>query len=327
MRTSIGLAVGLALAGVALAAAGILGGRPVRHEVVGLSMAVGFEPGDVVTSGWCAWCDRWRSPRRQERWVLTAPDGTAVVKRVVGLPGETVAITAGDLTIDGRVVCKPPTLLADIAVPVTADMTTDPAGAWDWQLPPQVVLDDDTSDYPGTRRLVPIRDVGVAAVVRVGRGSPSAASRLRVRVGERIVTWQISAPGRHAVIAGRLDGHLVAASWPLTAAAVPPPRSCLPPQCPPVWQVAVPWPEAATGEEAPLLAIGLEGDTGSRPELESAIPWRDVLYRPLATGVETWQLGPHEWFVLGDFPAASSDSRRWGPVPRDAFRHRVFLHP
>jgi len=43
--------------------------------------------------------------------------------------------------------------------------------------------------------------------------------------------------------------------------------------------------------------------------------------------VETWQLGPEEWFVLGDFPAASSDSRRWGPVPRVAFRHRVFLHP
>jgi type IV secretory pathway protease TraF len=287
---------------------------------------VGLEPGDVVTSAWWAWSDRWRSPRRQERWVLTAPDGTAVVKRVVGLPGETVAITAGDLTIEGRAVLKSPALLAEMALPVGGDMKTEPAGAWDWRLPPQVVLDDDTSDYPGTRRLIPVSDVGVAAVVRVARGSPSAASRLRVRVGDRVVTWRISAPGRHAVVAGRLDGHLVAASWPLTAAAVPPPRSCLPPQCPPVWQVAMPWPEAATGEEAPFLGITLQGDTGSRAQLESVTPWRDVLYRPLATGEEMWQLGPDEWFVLGDFPAASSDSRRWGPVPRDAFCHHVFLH-
>jgi type IV secretory pathway protease TraF len=327
MRTSIGLTVVSALAGMALAAAGILSGRPLRHEVVGLSMAVGLRPGDVVTSGWCAWSNRWRSPRRQERWVLTAPDGTAVVKRVVGLPGETVAITAGNLVSDGQIVLKSPALLAELAIPVAAATTPSPVDAWDWQMPPQVVLDDDASGYPGTRLLRPVGDVGVAAVVGVARGSPSAASRLRVRVGDRVVTWRLTAPGRHAVVAGRLDGHLVAVSWPLSVPAVAPARSCLPPQCPPVWQVALAWPDDATGDETPRLAIGLECDTGSRPELESVAPWRDVLYRPLATGVETWQLGPGEWFVLGDCPAASSDSRRWGAVSRDAFGHRVFLHP
>lgn len=30
----------------------------------------------------------------------------------------------------------------------------------------------------------------------------------------------------------------------------------------------------------------------------------------------TWELGPHEFFVLGDFTTNSSDSREWGPVPR-----------
>lgn len=316
---------GLALAGVTLAAAVILGSRPVRHEVVGWSMAGGLRPGDVVTPGWWSWRDRWRSPRRQERWVLAAPDGTVVVKRVVGLPGETVAISGGDLTIDGKVVLKPPALLAEMAAPVAGDGLTDRAGGWAWQMPPQIVLDDDTSDHPAARLLLPVGDVGIAAVVRVADTAPSGGSRLRARVGDRVVTWRLTAPGRHAVVAGRLDGHLVAASWPLAASAVPPVRSCLPPQCPHVWQVIIPWPGDATGDEAPFLAIGSAGDASSHPELESVIPWRDVLYRPLATGVETWRLGPGEWFVLGDFPAASSDSRRWGAVPRDAFRHRVFL--
>jgi type IV secretory pathway protease TraF len=30
----------------------------------------------------------------------------------------------------------------------------------------------------------------------------------------------------------------------------------------------------------------------------------------------SWDLGPDDFFVLGDFTAASSDSRDWGPVPR-----------
>lgn len=316
--------LGLTLAAVTLAAAAILGSRPVRHEVVGWSMAGGLCPGDVVTSGWCSWRDRWRSPERQERWVLAAPDGTVAVKRVVGLPGETVAITGGDLTIAGRVVLKSPALLAELAVPVAGDVLTERAGGWDWQMPSQVVLDDDASDYSGTRLLRPVHDVGVAAVVRVGDPAPSGG-RLRARVGDRIVTWRLAAPGKHAVVAGRLDGHLVAASWPLAAAAVSPSRSGLPPQCPPAWQVIIPWPGDETGAEAPWLTIGFEGEENSRPEIESVATWRDVLYRPLPTGVETWQLGPDEWFVLGDCPAASSDSRRWGAVPRDAFRHRVFL--
>jgi type IV secretory pathway protease TraF len=319
--------IGLTAIGLAVAMASARSVRPVRHEVAGLSMAGGLMPGDVVTSGWCSWRDRWRSPQRLERWVLSAPDGTAVVKRVVGLPEEAVGIAAGDLSSDGRVVLKSPPLLAELAVPAAGDTMTDPAGEWQWQMPPQVVLDDDASGHPGTRLLVPVRDVGVAAVVRLARTATIATSRLRARIGDRIVTWRLTTPGRHAVVAGRLDGHLVAASWPLTTAAVPSTRSCLPPQCPPAWQVAIPWPGDATDNAAPLLAIGLEGDADSRLELESAVAWRDVLHRPLATDVKTWQLGPDDWFVLGDFPAASSDSRRWGPVPRAAFRHRVFPHP
>jgi len=38
-----------------------------------------------------------------------------------------------------------------------------------------------------------------------------------------------------------------------------------------------------------------------------------------------WQLGPTEYFVLGDFTTASSDSRDWGPVPAENLESVVTL--
>ncbi len=56
---------------------------------------------------------------RPERWavvVFRAPTGRATLKRVVGLPGETVEIVAGDVFVDGRVA---PRTLAQIAATAT----------------------------------------------------------------------------------------------------------------------------------------------------------------------------------------------------------------
>lgn len=49
----------------------------------------------------------WRSPRRWELVVFRGPNGTPYVKRVVGLPGETVQIKDGDVYIDGEIAKKP----------------------------------------------------------------------------------------------------------------------------------------------------------------------------------------------------------------------------
>ena len=88
---------------------------PGRYEVDGLSMAPGLRPGDVVTTGWFSSLDQLRQPRRHECWILTSPDGSPAIKRVVGFPGETVSIRGGDLTISGQTVLTPPSLLAELA--------------------------------------------------------------------------------------------------------------------------------------------------------------------------------------------------------------------
>ena len=125
---------------------------PMRHEVVGISMAPGLMPGDVVSSRPLPVLDRWQPARRFDRWAFTAPDGTPAVKRIVGLPGESVSIVDGDLLIDGEAVPAPPDVLAGTAAPVTspepaagnarstpawtsdsAAWRRDAAGAWAWE--------------------------------------------------------------------------------------------------------------------------------------------------------------------------------------------------
>jgi type IV secretory pathway protease TraF len=57
--------------------------------------------------------------------------------------------------------------------------------------------------------------------------------------------------------------------------------------------------------------------------IERMAVWRDILHRPAADGVVEWRLGSHAFFVLGDFPSGSRDSRRWGPLGRSMLRSRA----
>lgn len=68
------------------------------RRVRGRSMAPTLEPGDLLLTVPV------RSPRRGEVVVLRDPrdPGHAQIKRVVGLPGEQVAVRGGRLLIDGR---------------------------------------------------------------------------------------------------------------------------------------------------------------------------------------------------------------------------------
>jgi type IV secretory pathway protease TraF len=315
---------------------------PSRYAVDGLSMAPGLLPGDVVTTGWFPSLDRLRQPRRHERWILTSPDGSPAIKRVVGLPGETVSIRDGDLAIGGQTVLKPPSMLAEMASAVpeaTLVAASDAAADGRWQrivsLP--VVLDDAAFAPEERRMLLPVRDVGLAAVIRLEKSPPHRdAIRVLARVGDAVIPWQLKASGRYAVVAGRLDGHVVGAAWPIADADGLPDnsRSCLPSQAPVAWDVVRPWPDNVTIDAAdtpPSLGLGLTS-AGSPMScgaadamIERIVVWRDILHRPAADGVVEWRLQSNAYFVLGDFPSGSRDSRRWGPLGRSVFCNRAQL--
>ena len=312
---------------------------PARYEVDGLSMAPGLRAGDVVTTSWFPSLDRLRQPRRHERWILTSPDGSPAIKRVVGLPGETISIRGGDLTIGGQTVLTPPSLLAELvsAVPEATIVTADEAAGGRWQRTVSLpsVLDDAAFAPTERRMLFPVRDVGLAAVVRLPE-SPAdrAAVRVLARVGGFVVPWRLKASGRYAVVAGRLDGHVVGAAWPIADADARQEhaRFCLPPLAPVVWDVVRPWRDDATidaDDTPPSLGLGLTtagspmscGDADAM--IEQMAVWRDILHRPAADGVVEWRLGSHAFFVLGDFPSGSRDSRHWGPLGRSVFCNRA----
>jgi len=313
---------------------------PARYEVDGLSMAPGLRAGDVVTTGWFPSVDRLRRPQRHERWILTSPDGSPAIKRVVGLPGETISIRGGDLTIAGQTVLTPPSLLAELASAVpeaTIVAASDEAvgGRWQRTVSLPSVLDDAAFAPTERRMLFPVRDVGLAAVVCLPElPADRAAVRVLARVGGFVVPWRLKASGRYAVVAGRLDGHVVGAAWPIADAdgRQEHARFCLPPLAPVAWDVVRPWPDDVTidaDDTPPSLGLGLTsagspmscGDADAL--IEQMAVWRDILHRPAADGVVEWRLGSHAFFVLGDFPSGSRDSRHWGPLGRRVFCNRA----
>jgi hypothetical protein len=201
--------------------AGIVAGLlwPIQYAVEGPSMAPGLLPGDVVRSGLLPLRDRLAVPRRFDRWVLATADGTPVIKRVVGLPGEAIAIVAGDVAIDGETVLKGPRRLAEMGSPVAADRPaagsepTIGSGRTHCSWPAGEVLDDEPLAGAGSILLLPVRDVGLAAIVHVPRPPGTGpVVRVRARVAETAVTWRLRSTGRYAVVAGRLDGRVVAAA-------------------------------------------------------------------------------------------------------------------
>jgi hypothetical protein len=292
-------------------------------------MAPGLFPGDVIATGWLPLIDRWSKPSRWERWIVTLPDGSTGVKRVAGLPGELLSLEQGDLAIDGRIVLKGPRVLAELGSLVAAP--TPPAEPRAWSLSPVAVRDEaHFAPTEASRRLLPVRDVGLAAIVAV-EGTVSA--RVRARGGPLSVTWRLPAGGCYAIVAGRLDGRAVAVAWPVppVLAGGWPVRSCLPAGCPDHWDVGRPWPHSVVdpaGEQSPPLALEiLENSAASRAVIRAVATWRDAFYLSSADGLTQWSLPADRVFVLGDFPAGSRDSRQFGALGVSALRHLLASWP
>ena len=305
---------GVVVAMVALVAAvAIVVASPARYEIDGVSMAPGLMPGDVVATGWLPLIDRGRTPRRYERWIVDAADGAATIKRVVGLPGEDVAIRDGDLLVAGDVVLKSPAVLAEVALPVAVPIEHHEGHA---RMPPAEVLDDATFATEVNRSLESVRDVGIAAVITAGPDG----SRAQIAVGDARLAWELPAGGHCQLIAGHLDGRLVAVAWfvrepPLAHDR----RSVLPMRTPAAWTIAVPWPPGVAGP----TEAGCSASVNAGGNVERIDAWRDIHYRPRSDEPTRWQLDADSFLVLGDFPTGSVDSRVWGPRSRHALRHRV----
>ncbi len=312
------------IAAIILAAVASFLAMPVRYQVDGLSMGPSLLPGDIIATGWCARLNRAAEPQRLERWIVTLPDGSTGLKRLIGLPGETVSLVDGDLTINGQRVLKMPSQLAEVGSVVTDVDNTDAA----WIRPAGRILDDAPfAPDEVSRLLLPVRDGGFAAEVTVPPTAFDEQKRVWARgiAGPLKVTWRIKAAGRYAIVAGRLDGHAVAAAWPLSPESdTTPSRRCLP-ACPPdVWDVTRPWPDTDPNDEAAahLFFSIFIGEFGA-PMIDRIVTWRDILYRPTADGVMQWSLDADQIFLLGDFPSGSRDSRHFGPLPTTSLRHGI----
>lgn len=336
----VAVGIGCGLVGAALS-------QPIRYEVRGLSMGPGLLPGDVVCSASWPQADRFRRPGRYERWIVRDPAGGRAVKRVVAGDGEALAIVGGDLVVDGRVTPKPPRVLAELAsgvrferLPVRPqdEAAAGGVGSKSWRYEEPVVYDDAVFAPAERRWLAPVRDVGLAAVVRLPE---TGTTRIGCRVGDRVIRWSPPGPGRVALVAGRLDRHLVAAAWHLPPDAVVERgdddsrsvderehptfergRAWFPRGLPEAWSLARASPRAAG--RAIRLAIDLAGEGGG---IVKAAVWRDVQYAADPSAGSDWTIPRGCWFLLGDHPPASLDSRHWGALPRERLLHPVRRQP
>lgn len=299
-------------------------------------------------------------PRRWRRWELVVfhcPERAhrLCVKRVVGLPGETVSLRGGDVFVDGQLVRKPLPVQQRVARPVRpppGSASGDVASLWkskrprsgwlrregglQWRRTPRHAPDD--IDWmtcepqlgvtrvmgPGgthARRAVAARDVMVTfTLVTDGPGQ----LRLATHDGPDRTEAQVSCP--------RGPAQLLRNGRPVASGRLP---RTVDTRQPSVWTWSLfdarwvlavnghivltfdlQWQPSDRGRPAPRLAIG----TGNLPARLSRLSlWRDVDYVPPvgshSPDGRSWQLGQHELMVLGDNSPLSRDSRHWPHGP------------
>ena len=192
-----------------------------------------------------------------------------------------------------------------------------------------------------TRRLNIVQDVGISVVLDIDLDEECG---LEIVVGknQHMARLVVRKQGRLAVIAGRLDGQFVVTAWPIPQShqefleghgAVNVPLAY---EVPKEWSVES---EVAHEDHQPrdVASLGLgiklltEREEVSAKEIctvtaEKLLVWRDTQW--LATPNKSeWSVPVGHVFVLGDCPAASRDSRHWGPLPIDAIQGTVLKPP
>lgn len=262
------------------------------------------------------WIDRTafqrRYPRRGEVVVALNPqDGSQLcVKRVVGLPGETVEIRQGDVWIDGRPWIK--TLAEQRAVRQLVQRVDD------------AITDDYAYNAGLSRKLNLVGDLMLSAELEVrGQGTLSFKShdgRQDVRVsialpagtlsaaadGENLADGQLSHESLQQLARGSVLLELSNFDRQLLLAIDSRVELCCPlnTRTPPTVGTARPFAISSTGLQLTL---------------DKQSVYRDIYYCPQAVGLppaaERVILGQDEYYLLGDNSPISIDSRSWGGVP------------
>jgi len=287
-----------------------------------------------------------RSPKRWEAVALHSPDedGSLCVKRIVGLPGESVEIADGDVLIDGRRQRKQQAVQLAMAIAVAdgGDLqrwhsaregawklkgdrwqhTAGTAGRIDWleyrhQEPAtpagkesSPILDGSPVNQNESRKLNPVSDVILRGTLQ-GAEADKAFFMVHARGDEFRVILPIGGGGARLSHNGtRVKGGRIEPGQHANLAVevvVTDGRFAIWAGGKPVLEYEFE-PLPPRGEGGPRLAIGADTSALAVSGLEVL---RDVHYTPGPGGQTRYRLGPDEYFVLGDNSANSVDSRDW----------------
>ncbi|MFO0900045.1 MAG: S26 family signal peptidase [Pirellulales bacterium] len=287
--------------------------------------------GDRVLLDRFTYCTR--DPRRLELVAFRSPEGRGelAVKRVLGLPGEELAIREGDLWVDGRRLQKTRAEFRSQAVLVgdLEPLPADPAGVTRFVYGP--VTDDLPYNGALPHRIASVGDVALEATIE-GSGQGTVELRLpgqrRRRVQIELAAGVVQlCEGESSVVSSRLPaGEVPLRLW----------FGHWDGQCE-LWAgeeriLAAPQSTADKTTGAPLGSAELVA-TGQGVRVKRVRLWRDLDLTPApdrrAAPVDSWQLGPDEFFVAGDNQAISEDSRTWRRpgLPRGAIVGRPTRWP
>ncbi len=296
---------------------------------------------------------QWRKPRRWETVVARNPQdgGELCLKRVVGLPGERVELQGGDILVDGNVLMKSADEQQLMRQLIHRETSQHPrwrakdGSGWRftdhrWQHdandgvevqwlryhhPSEAAITDDVTFNAGiTRKLNQVDefllsvDMGVRGAgtmyLSLNDGSSEAEIRLALPGGTmQVIASGMDRPSTHQLPTDTLEA--------VAGRTVPLQLVNFDQQLLLVIDDRVvlqrPWPLGVSAGTASPVGIGAEGldVTLSNLSLHRDIYYSDYPIGAPPPAVTRWLLGPDEYFLLGDNPPVSIDSRLWGPVP------------